>query len=85
MKLYVATMDTGGISHGGAEYVAIAESPDEAREAIYWAWLAQNPADTHGYLLGVRSPIGSADELAEQWGIRVFGPMPVGAAVREMA
>jgi hypothetical protein len=69
MEVYVATLDTGGIKHSGREYIAVAATEAEARDAIYAAWLAGHPGgeagDGYGYILG------SAAELGDYYGIRV--------------
>jgi hypothetical protein len=69
-SVYVATLDTGGIKHSGREYIAVAATEAEAREAIYAAWLAGHPGGRegdYGYVLT------SAEELGDHYGIRIQG------------
>lgn len=72
----VGMLDTGGISSSGRVYVAVADSVDAARRALYKAWRADHRGST-------RLPHGSAPNataLADYYGMR-FVDVPVGAAV----
>jgi hypothetical protein len=72
---YVATLDTGGISHSGTEYVAVGITPTAARLAIFRAWRRNNPRGVDG------RRIRTVEDLAEWFGIRVYGPLSDGQAV----
>lgn len=66
--MYVATMDTGGISYSGDEYIALGMTEEEAREAIVRAFKERNPDATDRY--GDEIPM-TADGLNEYYGINV--------------
>lgn len=81
MKVYVAMLDTGGISYSGREYVAVAETPDDARQAIYRAWRAEHRNRRAGGDPAA-TLIPDADALNDYYGVHVTEPISLGRAVR---
>ena len=69
--LFVATLDTGGISYSSREYVAIAETDAAARQAIFEVW-RRDPGRNRDLHLTTHG------ELNDYYGIRVVGPVEVG-------
>lgn len=78
MKVYVATLDTGGISYSGREYVAVAESVEAVEAAILKAWRKGRDKDA-------RSPWGeeitTVEQLNETYAVTVVGPLAVGTGM----
>ena len=73
--VYVAYLDTGGISYSAAEYAAVASTAAEAEAAVYAAWDASPARGDH-------PGIKSAAALVEWYGIKVWPLTLDGAAAR---
>lgn len=77
--LHVATLDTGGITYSGREYLAVAETPDAALAAIYRAWTRdggrRRTREAHG--VDLRTPA----DLNEWHGIKLAA-VPLGSGRR---
>ncbi len=75
--VYIASLDTGGISYSGREFVAVAKTEEQAKAALFLAVEQDGlPVDYDG------KPLVTLRAVDEYFGIRVYGPLPVGAGLR---
>lgn len=78
--VYVATLDTGGISYGGREFVAVAETIEAVEAALVQA-VDQDGWVAGGYDRDEPIPHTFAG-LRDYFGVKVTGPVEIGSGTR---
>ena len=80
-KVHVATLDTGGISHGGREYLAVGTTPAEAKDALMRAYRSDHRVD--GYPRNADDqPLNTLDRVEAWYGELLVIEVAVGHGVR---
>lgn len=80
VEVWIATLDTGGISHSGREFAAV----DYSRENVEAAMAAAVMADGWPESCPIErdTPRGRIEALNDYYGIRVTGPIKIGTGLR---